>query len=91
MNKENKLEKELYEFPEKDIKRAYRPIRATGCFFMIISICIVIGMIAGSFLIDVSIGVFKALPLLLIMVVPALFYFSGLRSFCYGLDYEKRF
>ncbi|QNU66101.1 hypothetical protein EHE19_014605 [Ruminiclostridium herbifermentans] len=33
MNQENKPEKELYEFPEEDIKRAYRPIEQLVVFF----------------------------------------------------------
>lgn len=62
-----------------------------GWFSIVFSIIIIAGMIYESIFIDIKIGLLKALPLLLAILIPALFYFSGLRCVCDGLNYEKSF
>lgn len=85
------IEKEHDDFTESDIKKAYRPTRVSGWVSIIFSVIIIIGMIFASTFIDIKIGLLKCLPLLFIILIPALFYFSGLRYVCHGLDYEKSF
>lgn len=92
MNTEKEIiEKECYDFTESDIKKAYRPARWCGWFFVVLSILIITGMIYESIFIDIEIGLLKGLPLLLVILIPALFYFSGLRFVCDGLNYENSF
>lgn len=92
MNAEKEtIKKECYDFTEGDIKKAYRPVRGYGWGSIAFGIIIIIGMLFGSIFMDIKIGLLKGLPLLFVILVPALFYFSGLRFVCDDLNYEKSF